>query len=317
MKIKDKRISIIGFGSQGKSWAQNLTDSGFNVKVALRAGSYSIGKASELGFDVTNLRTAFVNSDIICMLTPDETHAEIIGKYAQEMDRGQSIVFAHGFNIHYGTVKIHENANVILVSPKGTGKALRELFLKGSGVPSMIAVERDVTNESWDIANDIAVSLGSGKMDIMKSTFREETEINLFSEQAFFLSALPEIIRETYQILCEAGYSPKASYYETLHKLGIMSELLQKNGLYEYYEKVSSVARLGGMLSKGRIITDSSIKEMKKILKEIQDRTFLKRLNEEIGSKNKNYKNYLSEIMESDLEKTGKLIREKAFRNEY
>jgi len=316
MNLINKKISIIGFGNQGIAWAQNMRDSGLNVRIALKAGSKSMGKASELGFEIINIKTAFIHSDIVCLLTPDETHREIIEKYHEEIEDGQAIVFAHGFNIHYKLINIEKKVDIVLCSPKGTGKSLRELYSRDLGVPCLISADKDISGKAWEIAKSLAESLGCHKAGIHKSTFKEETEINLFTEQALYFSIIPESILETFRILEENGYSKDAAYYETLHKLKTISDLYYKYGLTEAFQMVSTIARSGGMLSKGRVFNDNSKKEMKKILKEIQDGTFIKKLDEELSSGNSKTKQNISDLKESSLERTGKLMRERLFKNE-
>lgn len=316
MILSDKKISIIGFGNQGFAWAQNMRDSGLNVRIGLRTGSKLIRKAIDLKFDAINIKQAFSTSDIICIMIPDENQKELFEKYSADLDDGQTVVFAHGYNIHYKLISITKDINVILVAPKATGESVREYYLKDSGVPCLIAVEKDATGDAWQIAKVVAESLGCGRGGIYKSTFKEETEINLFTEQAFYLSVLPGAIYETYNILVDAGYSKEAAYFEAVSKIKIFGELLDKNGLYDSFEKVSSIARLGGILSKDRLVNDDFRKELGKILKEIQDGTFLKRLTEEKNSGFKVSQTHLSTLKESPIEYTWNRLKEKHKRNE-
>lgn len=316
MNIKDKKITVIGFGNQAEAWALNLTDSGYNVNVALRAGSKSIGRASDYGFEVTNIKKAFIHSDILCILIPDEAQPELFSKYGYDMDEGQSIVFAHGFNVHYKLIQFKEESDIVLLAPKGTGKSLRKLYNQDSGVPAAVGVHKDHTGNAWKTVNELAQALGCHKAGIHRSSFKEETEINLFTEQALYMTIFPEAIRETYRLLVEAGYPQDMSYYETLHKSKTMSDLAHRYGLYEYYSRVSSVARSGGILQRGRLVNENTRKEMKKILKEIQDGTFLKKLREENESGSEQTKRFLADIKESPFENTGKLLREKLFKHE-
>jgi ketol-acid reductoisomerase len=316
MNLKEKNIAIIGFGNQGYAWALNLRDSGLNVKVGLRLGSKSMKKAQDAKFDVLNIKQAFMNSDVICILTPDKTHKELFEKYSSDLDEDQTIIFAHGYNIHYKTFSIDKKVDIALVAPKETGITLRDNYMKDSGVPCLIAVERDLTGNAWQIAKGIAEGLGCHKVGIYKSTFKEETEINLFTEQSLYLSVLPQVILETFNTLVENGYSKEASYYESLHKVKTISELFQRFGLHEGFEKVSEIAKLGGIMSQGRLVNDGFKKEMKKILKEIQDGTFLKKVNEEIGSGYNSTKSYTSSLKDSEIETIGKRLREKIFKSE-
>ena len=313
--IKNKKISIVGFGNQGFAWALNLKDSGVEPQIALRAGSKSIGKATDLGLEVINLKSAFINSDIICILTPDETHAELFNKYYGLMDEGQALVFAHGYSVHCEKLNLEGPNDIILVAPKGTGKSLRELYVNDFGVPALIAVGKDSTGNAWQIAKNMSEALGCHKAGVFKSTFREETEINLFSEQALYMSLLPEAVNETFDILTEAGYSKEASYIETVHKVSIMADILQR-GLHNYYDKVSSIAKLGGILSKGKILAEGPKREMRKILKEIQDGSFVKKLKEEYDNKLESSSRHLESLKESEIENTGKRLREKFFKYE-
>ncbi len=315
MILEDKKITVLGLGNQGIAWAQNLRDSGLDIKIALRAGSKSSGIAADMDFEVLNLKQAFIHSDILCMLTPDETHLELLKKYAHELDEGQSIVFAHGYTVHYGFFKTDKKIDIVLVSPKGTGKSVRDLFLKDRGVPALIAVEKDSTGFAWQTAKCLAEALGCHRAGIYKSTFREETEINLFSEQALYLSVLPEIILETYETLVNNGYSKEASYYETLHKLKTMSDIFHRNGIVQGFEKVSSVARFGGLVNSKRLLNDNSKKEIKKILKEIQDGIFAKKMAEESSSGFRYTKKIMEQLSDKDIELTHKRLKEKLFKN--
>jgi len=272
--LKKKKIAVIGYGSQGHAHANNLKDSGMNVMVGVRKGP-SWDKAKKAGFKVATPAEAAREADILMMLLPDEamgrTYREEIGPNLRE---GSYVAFAHGFNIHFGQIVPPQSINVFMVAPKGPGHLVRSQYEGGSGVPCLIAVHQDPSGDAKNMALAYASSIGGGKAGIIETTFREETETDLFGEQVVLCGGLTSLIQAGYETLVEAGYTPEMAYFECLHEVKLIVDLIYEGGITNMRYSISNTAQFGDLTRGPRIITDETKKEMKKILGEIQSGEF-------------------------------------------
>ena len=273
--IKDKIIAIIGFGSQGHAQSQNLRDSGFNVIVAEVEGTDNYKLAVEVGFTPLTAAEAAEKADIIQILVPDEVQRIV---YKNEIEKGlkpgNALVFSHGFNIHYGQIVPPEDVDVYMVAPKGPGHLLRRVFEKGGGVPSLIAVYQDSTGKAKDLALAHACGIGAGRAGIIETTFSEETETDLFGEQVILCGGLTELIRAGFETLVEAGYQPEIAYFECLHEVKLIVDLIYEGGIANMRSSISDTAEYGDLVTGSRIITEETREEMRSILAEIQTGEF-------------------------------------------
>lgn len=273
--INKKTITIIGYGSQGHAHAHNLKESGQNVIVGLRKDGASWKKAQKSGLKVMEVKEAVKKSDIIMILLPDENHAEVyenlIHPYAP---KGAAIAFAHGFNIHFGLVEPRADLDVIMIAPKGPGHLVRSTFVGGGGVPCLIAVAQDTSKKARDIAMAYAASIGGGRAGIIETTFRDEAETDLFGEQVVLCGGLTELVTAGFETLTEAGYAPEMAYFECLHELKLIVDLMYEGGLSNVNYSISNTAEYGSLSQGKRIITDETRNTMKQILAEIQQGKF-------------------------------------------
>lgn len=275
--LKGKKIVIVGYGSQGRAQAQNLHDSGCDVTIGLRAGSPSAEKARADGLSVARLEDAIATADVVALLTPDETHQQIYQAILAEKMRAQTcLLFAHGFSILYQQVMPRDDIDVVLVAPKGVGPMVREKFVAGSGVAALIGIEQNVSGNADAIAVAYASANGCEHTGIFASTFKEETEVDLFSEQAVLCGGVIELVKVSFDTLTEAGYAPEVAYFECLHELKLIVDLLHEGGLAKMHEAISPTAAFGGLVSGERVI-DSRVKDnLKAILTDIQSGEFAK-----------------------------------------
>ncbi|MEW6409308.1 MAG: ketol-acid reductoisomerase [Nitrospirota bacterium] len=276
-KILDgKKIAIIGYGSQGHAHANNLKDSGLDVIVGARKGK-TWEKAESAGFKVYSAGNAAGQADIIMMLVPDEYMADVYRQeIAPNLKEGAFLGFAHGFNIHFGQIVPPSDCNVFMVAPKGPGHLLRSEYLKGSGLPMLIAVKQDPSKKSKDIALAYASAIGGGRAGIIETTFREETETDLFGEQVVLCGGLTSLILAAFETLIEAGYSQEMAYFECLHEVKLIADLIHEGGITNMRYSISNTAQYGDLTRGPRIITEETRKEMKKILNEVQTGQFAK-----------------------------------------
>ncbi|GAQ95206.1 ketol-acid reductoisomerase [Thermodesulfovibrio aggregans] len=274
--LKGKKIAIIGYGSQGHAHANNLRDSGFDVIVGLRKGK-SWQKAENAGFTVMPVSEASKIADIIMILTPDELQPEL---YKTEIEpnikKGAFLAFAHGFNIHFGQIVPSDDINVFMVAPKGPGHLVRSEYLKGMGVPCLMAVYQDPSGITKDVALAYAVGIGGGRAGIIETTFKDETETDLFGEQVVLCGGLTALITAAFETLVEAGYPPELAYFECLHEVKLIADLIYEGGISLMRYSVSNTAQYGDLTRGPRVINSSVKAEMKKILEEIQNGTFAK-----------------------------------------
>ncbi|MBE0426680.1 MAG: ketol-acid reductoisomerase [Nitrospirae bacterium] len=272
--LKGKKITVIGYGSQGHAHANNLKESGVEVIIGVRKG---IGweKAEKAGFKVFSPSDAAKKADVIMMLVPDEYMADIYRtEIAPHLKKGAYVGFAHGFNIHFGQIVPPQNINVFMVAPKGPGHLVRSEYLKGSGVPCLIAVHQDPSKDTKRIALAYASAIGGGRAGIIETTFREETETDLFGEQVVLCGGLTSLIMAGYETLTEAGYSPEMAYFECLHEVKLIVDLIYEGGISNMRYSISNTAQYGDLTRGPRIINEDTKKEMKKILDEIQSGQF-------------------------------------------
>ncbi len=310
--LKDKTIAVIGYGSQGHAQAQNLKDSGFNVIIGLRKGSKSAEIAQKDGFEVYSIEEAAEKADIIQILIPDEVQKDIYEKYIKKgLKEGDALVFSHGFNIHFGRIVPPEYVDVYMVAPKGPGHLVRRVYKEGFGVPALIAVYQDYTGKARDLALAHACGIGAGRAGIIESTFKEETETDLFGEQAVLCGGLVELIKSGFETLVEAGYKPEVAYFETFHEVKLIVDLLYEKGIEGMFYSISDTAEYGALTVGPKIITKDVKEKMKKALEDIQTGKFAKEwiLENEAGRPEFNARYRMTE--EHLIEKVGKELRSK------
>ena len=275
--IKSKKVSVIGFGSQGHAHALNLHDSGVDVTVGLREESNSFERAKKMGLKVENLENATKNADVVMLLLPDQLMADVYEKdIAPFMKESSTLFFAHGFNIHFGEIVPREDISIAMIAPKGPGHLLRRTYEEGSGMPCLVAVEKDLHDNTKDLALSYASAIGGGRAGVLSTTFKEETETDLFGEQVVLCGGLTELIRNGFETLVEAGYQPESAYFETLHEVKLIVDLMYEGGFEWMRHSISDTAEYGDFSRGSRIITDETKKEMKKVLEEIQSGAFAK-----------------------------------------
>ena len=275
--IKSKKVTVIGFGSQGHAHALNLHESGVDVTVGLRESSESFKRASDMGLKVENVKDATSGADVVILLLPDQLMADIYNSdIAPHMKDGSTLLFAHGFNIHFGEIIPREDISIGMVAPKGPGHLLRRTYEEDSGMPCLVAVDKDVSGNTFELALSYSSAIGGGKAGILKTTFKEETETDLFGEQVVLCGGLTELIRNGFETLVEAGYQPESAYFETLHEVKLIVDLMYEGGFEWMRHSISDTAEYGDFSRGSRIITDDTKKEMKKVLEEIQSGAFAK-----------------------------------------
>jgi ketol-acid reductoisomerase len=273
--ILGKKVAIIGYGSQGHAHALNLHDSGVDVRVGLRPGSKSTDKAKEAGLKVLTPREAAAEADLVMILTPDETQAHTYySEIHESMTAGKTLAFAHGFNIRFGAIEPPAEIDVIMIAPKGPGPLVRSEYKKGSGVPNIIAVFQNVSGKAKEIALAYARGIGGTRAGVIETTFAEETETDLFGEQAVLCGGVSALVTAGFETLVEAGYQPEIAYFECLHELKLIVDLFYKGGISLMRDKVSNTAEYGDLTRGPRIVTDETKKEMRKMLKEVQSGEF-------------------------------------------
>ena len=285
--IKDKKVAIFGYGSQGHAHALNLKDSGVkNVVVALREGSSSIKKAESEGLNVMSLSDAAAWADVVMLLTPDELQATIYKNHIeQRMRKGTSLAFAHGLNIHFNLINSRKDLDVFMVAPKGPGHLVRSEYQRGGGVPCLMAVHKDSSGKARDLAMSYACAVGGGRSGIIETTFKDECETDLFGEQTVLCGGLVELIKNGFETLTEAGYPPEMAYFETLHEVKLIVDLIYEGGIANMNYSISNTAEYGEYIS-GRKIVDPKTKDrMKEVLKDIQSGKFTKQWMDECKGK--------------------------------
>lgn len=276
--LAGKTVAIIGYGSQGHAHALNLKESGVNVVVGLYEGSKSWAKAEAHGLKVMTAADAAKAADVVMMLIPDEKQAAVYKKdIAPNLKAGSALAFAHGFNIHFGQIVPPADVDVFMVAPKGPGHLVRRVFTEGAGVPCLVAVHQNATGKAYELGLAYAKGIGGTRAGVLDTTFREETETDLFGEQAVLCGGITALITAGYETLVEAGYKPESAYFECMHEMKLIVDLMYEGGMAKMRHSISDTAEYGDYMTGSRIITDATKAEMKKVLSEIQDGTFAKK----------------------------------------
>ena len=276
-KLNGKTVAIIGYGSQGHAHALNLKESGVNVIVGLYEGSKSWAKAEKAGLKVMTSFDAAKNADIIMILINDETQAKLYKESIEpNLTEGKTLMFAHGFNIHFGCIKPPKNVNVIMVAPKGPGHTVRSEYQVGKGVPCLVAVHQDATGDALEIGLAYALGIGGARAGVLETTFRTETETDLFGEQAVLCGGVCALMQAGFETLTEAGYDPRNAYFECIHEMKLIVDLIYQSGFEGMRYSISNTAEYGDYITGPKIITEETKKAMKQVLKDIQDGTFAK-----------------------------------------
>jgi ketol-acid reductoisomerase len=309
--IRNKKIAIIGYGSQAHAHAQNLRDSGVSqVKIALRDNSPSIPKAQNANFEVLNNKDAARWADIVMILTPDELQAEIYkNDLEQNLQQGAAIMFAHGLNIHFDLIKPRPDLDVFMVAPKGPGHTVRGEYIKGGGVPCLVAVAQDKSGNALKIALSYASAVGGGRSGIIETTFKEECETDLFGEQAVLCGGLTALIQNGFETLVEAGYAPEMAYFECLHEMKLIVDLIYEGGIANMRYSISNTAEYGDLTRGPRIANDAVKAEMKKVLTEIQSGQFVKEFMSENGNGKVNFNKLRNNGANHPIEEVGQKLR--------
>ena len=275
--IKSKTVAMIGFGSQGHAHAENLRDSGVEVVIGLRKGGSSWDKAAAKGFEVLTVEEASAKGDIVMILLPDENQKEIYeAQIEPNLKEGATIAFGHGFAIHYGRIQPRADINVMMVAPKAPGHTVRSEFVRGGGIPDLIAIGQNPSEKTKDVALSYASAIGGGRTGIIETTFKDETETDLFGEQAVLCGGVSALIQAGFETLTEAGYPPEMAYFECLHEMKLIVDLIFEGGIADMRYSISNTAEYGDMVSGPRIINEESKKAMRQVLKEIQNGQFAK-----------------------------------------
>lgn len=309
--LNGKTVAILGFGSQGHAHAMNLNDSGINVVVGLRPNSNHIEKAKEAGLKVTTPEQAAKEGDIVMMLVPDEKQADIYKEVVEpNLKSGDCLAFAHGFNIHYKQIIPPKDVDVIMIAPKAPGHTVRRTYVEGKGIPDLVCVHQNATGKAKDIALAYACAIGGGRAGILESTFRDETETDLFGEQAVLCGGVCELMKAGFETLVEAGYAPENAYFECVHEMKLIIDLINEGGFAKMRYSISDTAEYGDYRTGKRIITEETRKEMKKILREIQDGTFASEWIQENKAGGRAKFLAVRELeAQTQLEETGKKLR--------
>ncbi len=309
--IQGRKVAVIGYGSQGHAHSQNLRDSGVEVVIGLREGSKSAAKAEEAGFAVKTVAEAAKWADVIMLLAPDTSQKQIFeDEIAPNLEDGNALLFGHGLNIHFKLIEPQANVTVGMVAPKGPGHLVRRQFVDGKGVPCLIATEQDPKGEGHDLTLSYAAAIGGARAGIIPTTFEAETVTDLFGEQAVLCGGVEFLIRTGFEVLTEAGYEPEMAYFEVLHEMKLIVDLMFEGGIANMNYSVSDTAEFGGYISGPRVIDADAKQRMKDILSDIQDGTFTKRLLANIEGGNKELESLREEFAQHDIEKTGIKLRD-------
>jgi ketol-acid reductoisomerase len=309
--IQGRKVAVLGYGSQGHAHAQNLRDSGVEVVIGLREGSKSAAKAEEAGFKVLSNADAAAWADIVMVLVPDTTQATVYTEdIAPNLQDGNAVFFGHGLNIHFELIKPADDITVAMVAPKGPGHLVRRQFVDGKGVPCLIAVEQDPKGEGRDLALSYAAAIGGARAGVIPTTFEAETVTDLFGEQAVLCGGTEELVKTGFEVLTEAGYEPEMAYFECLHELKLIVDLMFEGGIANMNYSVSDTAEFGGYLSGPRVIDAGTKERMKDILSDIQDGTFTKRLIANVEGGNKELEGLRADYAKHPIETTGTKLRD-------
>ena len=310
MTSSKPRITIVGYGSQGRAHALNLRDSGFDVTIGLRPGGPTEFKAKADGFTVKAPAEAVKGAQIVAVLTPDMVQPQLYSEVIEpNMDQGACLLFAHGFNVHYGQITPREDLDVVLVAPKGPGALVRREYEIGRGVPSVYAVHQDKSGQAEQLAMTYCAGIGGARQNAIKTSFKEETETDLFGEQAVLCGGATKLVQAGWETLVEAGYQPEVAYYECLHELKLIVDLFYEGGVTRMHEFISETAQYGALTRGNYVVDDNTRAQMRKVLTEIQDGTFARQWIAEYAAGNANYKAMKQADLDHPIETVGKKLR--------
>ena len=307
--LQDQQVTILGYGSQGRAHALNLKDSGFKVVVGLRESGASWAKAKADGLTVMEPADAVKDAAIIAFLTPDMVQKSLYAAVEPAIQQGATLLFAHGFAIHYGQIEPREDLNVVLIAPKGPGGLVRRQYEEGHGVPCLVAIHKDADGNALKLALAYAAGIGGARAGVIETTFAEETETDLFGEQAVLCGGATELIVAGFETLVDAGYQPEVAYYEVMHELKLIVDLLHEGGLRKMHEFISDTAAWGDMVSGPRVVDDNSRAAMKAVLTDIQDGTFARNWVAENEAGMPQFKAKMNADLEHPIEKVGADLR--------
>ena len=308
--IQGKKVGIVGFGSQGHAHALNLRDSGVEVRVGLREGSKSRAKAEEQGLGVGTVAEVAEWADLIMILTPDQDQRKVYAESIQpHLSEGKALAFAHGFNIRFGYIEVPAGVDVLLIAPKAPGHTVRREYVAGRGIPDIVAVEQDATGGAWDLALSYAKGIGGTRAGVIKTTFTEETETDLFGEQAVLCGGMSHLVQAGFETLTDAGYQPEIAYFEVLHELKLIVDLMNEGGIAKQRWSISDTAEYGDYVSGPRVVTDQTKADMKAILADIQSGAFAKRFIDDQDNGAAEFKQLREQEAAHPIETVGKDLR--------
>jgi len=307
--IQAKKVAIIGYGSQGHAHALNLKDSGVDVKVGLRAGSKGVEKAKSAGLEVLSVADAAAWADVVMVLVPDQTAAAVYKEIEPGLTAGKTLMFAHGFNIRFRTITPPANIDVSLAAPKAPGHRVREVFTEGGGVPGLVAVEQDASGTALALALSYAKGIGCTRAGVLETTFTEETETDLFGEQAVLCGGASALVKAGFETLVEAGYQPELAYFEVLHELKLIVDLMYRGGLEYMNYSISDTAEWGGYVTGPRVVTAATKAAMKEVLNDIQSGAFAERFINDQNTGRKEFEAFRKQEREHQIEKVGGELR--------
>jgi len=307
--LRGARIAVLGYGSQGRAHALNLKDSGFDVVVGVRKGGASWKKARRDGLEVAEPAAAAASADLVAMLVPDLAQKALYQEIKKGLKKGAALLFAHGFNIHFKQVRPRPDLDVVLIAPKGPGDLVRRQYQQGRGVPCLLAVAQDATGKAHARALAYAHGIGGTRGGVLETTFAEETETDLFGEQAVLCGGTTELVVKGFETLVEAGYQPEVAYYECLHELKLIVDLLHEGGISKMHQFISETAKYGDLTRGPRIVDERVKKQMRKVLKEVQSGKFARQWIKENQSGKANYQKLLADDMNRQIEKVGASLR--------
>jgi ketol-acid reductoisomerase len=309
--LRERRVAVIGYGSQGFAQSNNLKESGVDVTVGLKADSPSRAKAEGAGLKVLPVAQAAAEADIVMMLVPDEQAADVYAReVAESMTPGKYLTFSHGFSIHYGFIKPPEDVNVFMVAPKGPGHLVRSEYVRGAGVPCLLAVHQDPSGDTRDLGLAYASAVGGGRAGIIETSFREETETDLFGEQAVLCGGLTALIKAGFETLTEAGYAPEMAYFECLHEMKLIVDLLYEGGISEMRYSISNTAQYGDMTRGPVVVNDETKRRMRALLAEIQSGAFAREWMRENRNGKERFRRLERQTEDHPIEQVGRNLRE-------
>jgi ketol-acid reductoisomerase len=309
--IQGRKVGVIGYGSQGHAHSLSLRDSGVQVRVGLKEGSKSRDKVTEQGLDVDSPAEVAKWADVIMLLAPDTAQADIFkNEIEPHLDSGDALFFGHGLNIHFDLIKPADDVTVAMVAPKGPGHLVRRQFVDGKGVPALVAVAQDPTGDGLALALSYAKAIGGTRAGVIKTTFKDETETDLFGEQSVLCGGAEELVKAGFEVMVEAGYPAELAYFEVLHELKLIVDLMYEGGIGRMYYSVSDTAEFGGYLSGPRVIDADTKDRMRDILRDIQDGTFVNKLVADVENGNKQLHELRKRSAEHPIEVTGKKLRD-------